>query len=200
MLGPELVLSRLDERFELLTGGHRTALPRHQTLRATLDWSYELLPEAERCLLRRLSIFAAGFTLKAANAVMRDQGYTASALLEQIANLVAKSLVTLDGSAPTGRWRLLETTRAYALEKLAESGEAEQAARRCAEFFRDLVAPAIHGSPVQPTAEDMARYGHEIDNVRAALDWSFSPVGDAAIGVVLTAVLHQIARSAPTSP
>jgi predicted ATPase/DNA-binding winged helix-turn-helix (wHTH) protein len=200
MLGPELVLSRLDERFELLTGGHRTALPRHQTLRATLDWSYELLPEAEQCLLRRLSIFAAGFTLEAANAVMSGQGHTASALLEQIANLVAKSLVTLDGSAPAGRWRLLETTRAYALGLLAESGETEQTARRCAEFFRDLVGPAMHGSQVLPTAEDMARYGHEIDNVRAALDWSFSPAGDAAIGVVLTAVLHRIARSAPTSP
>jgi predicted ATPase len=129
MLGLELVLSRLDERFGLLTGGRGTALPRHQTLRATLDWSYELLPEPERCLLRRLGIFAAGFTLEAANAVMSDQGYTASALLEQIANLVNKSLVTLDGSAPTGRWRLLETIRAYALEKLAESGEIEQVAQ-----------------------------------------------------------------------
>jgi predicted ATPase len=199
-LGPELVLSRLDERFGLLTGGRRTALPRHQTLRATLDWSYDLLPGPERCLLRRLGIFAAGFTLEAANAVMSDQGYTASALLEQIANLVAKSLVTLDGSAPAGRWRLLETARAYALEKLAESGETEQAARRCAQFFRDLVGPVMHGSQEPPTAEDMARYGREIDNVRAALDWSFSPAGDVAIGVVLTAVLHQMARSAPASP
>jgi predicted ATPase/DNA-binding winged helix-turn-helix (wHTH) protein len=187
MLGPELVLAGLDERFGLLTGGRRTALPRHQTLRATLDWSYELLPEPERCLLRRLSIFAAGFTLEAANAVMSDQGYTASALLEQIANLVTKSLVTLDRSAPSGRWRLLETTRAYALEVLAECGETELVARRSAEFFRDLVRSAMHGSPVMPTAEDMARYGREIDNVRAALDWSFSPAGDAAIGVVLTA-------------
>ena len=143
MLGPEQVLSRLDERFGLFIGGRRTALPRHQTLRATLDWSYELLRESERCLLRRLGIFAAGFTLEAANAVMSDQGYTASALLEQVANLVAKSLVALDGSEPTGRWRLLETTRAYALEKLAESGETEQIARRCAEFFRDLVGPAV---------------------------------------------------------
>jgi predicted ATPase/DNA-binding winged helix-turn-helix (wHTH) protein len=124
-LGPELVLSRLDERFGLLTGGRRTSLPRHQTLRATIDWSYDLLPGPERCLLRRLSIFAAGFTLEAANAVMSDKGYTASALLVQIANLVAKSLVTLDGSAPTGRWRLLETIRAYALEVLGEDGETE---------------------------------------------------------------------------
>jgi predicted ATPase/DNA-binding winged helix-turn-helix (wHTH) protein len=200
VLGPELVLSRLDERFGLLAGGPRTALPRHQTLRAALDWSYDLLPELERCLLRRLGIFAAGFTLEAANAVMSDPGCPATVLLEQIANLVAKSLVTLDGSEPTGRWRLLETLRAYALEKLAESGETEQIARRCAEYFRDLVGPAMHGSQVPPTAEDMERYGREIDNVRAALDWSFSPAGDAAIGVVLTAVLDQMARSAPTSP
>jgi predicted ATPase len=187
MLGPELVLSRLDERFGLLTGGRRTALPRHQTLRATLDWSYELLPEPERCLLRRLGVFAGGFTLEAATAVMGDQGHTTSVILDEIANLAAKSLVILDESAPTGRWRLLETTRAYALEKLAESGETEQSARRCAEFFRDLVRPAMHGSQLLPTVEDMARYGREVDNVRAALDWSFSSVGDVAIGVVLTA-------------
>jgi predicted ATPase/DNA-binding winged helix-turn-helix (wHTH) protein len=145
MLGPEVVLSRLHDRFELLIGGPRTALPRHQTLRATLDWSYELLPESERCLLRRLSVFAAGFTLEAASAVTSDQGYTASALLEQIANLVSKSLVTLDGSAPSGRWWLLETIRAYALEVLGESGETEQVARRSAEFFRDLARSTPRG-------------------------------------------------------
>jgi non-specific serine/threonine protein kinase len=195
-LGPELVLSRLDRRFGLLTGGRRTALPRHQTLRATLDWSYQLLPEPERCLLRRLGVFAAGFTLEAAHAVMSDQGYTAAALLEQIANLVAKSLVTLDGSAPSGRWRLLETIRAYALELLTESGENEQVARRCAEYFRDLVGQAALGSQEQPSAAEMTRYAREIDNMRAALDWSFSPDGDVAIGGVLTAVLNHMAGSA----
>ncbi len=177
MLGPEMVLSRLDERFELLIGGRRTALPRHQTLRATLDWSYELLPEPERRLLRRLAIFAAGFTLEAANAVMSDEHHSACAFLEQIANLVAKSLVTVDGSAPTRRWRLLDTIRAYALEKLAESGEAEQAARRCTEYFRDLDRPAVHGSKVQPTAGDMARYEREIGTMRASLDCA-SPLSD----------------------
>jgi non-specific serine/threonine protein kinase len=136
ILGPDLVLSRLDERFGLLTGGRRTALPRHQTLRATLDWSYEPLPEPERCLLRRLGIFPAGFTLEVANALMSDQSHPTSVTLEQIANLIAKSLVTLDGSASIGRWRLLETLRAYALEILAENGETEQVARRCAEFCR----------------------------------------------------------------
>ncbi|HWS63881.1 MAG TPA: winged helix-turn-helix domain-containing protein [Steroidobacteraceae bacterium] len=202
MLGPEPVRSGLNERFGLLTGGRRTALPRHQTLRATLDWSYELLPETERCLLRRLGIFTGGFTLEGANAVMSDQGYTESALLEQIANLVAKSLVTVDGSAPAGRWRLLETIRAYALELLEESGETDQVARRGAEFFRDLVGPAMHGSQVQPTVEDMARYGREIDNVRAALDWSFSsgrgcgdrncPDGGLCAGVVRSIVSSRV--------
>jgi predicted ATPase/DNA-binding winged helix-turn-helix (wHTH) protein len=187
MLGPDLVLSRLDKRFELLAGGRRTALPRHQTLRATLDWSYDLLPEPEQCLLRRLGVFAAGFTLEAAHAVMSDRGHTAFSLLEQIANLVAKSLVTLEGSAPTGRWRLLDTIRDYGLEKLAEFGETAQVARRCVEFFRDLVRPAMYGSQVQTTVDDMARYAREIDNVRACLDWSFSSVGDSAIGIALTA-------------
>ena len=111
----------------------------------TVGTSWVLLDEG------LVSSDAAGFTLEAVKAVMSDQGYAASALLEQIANLVAKSLVMLDGLAPAGRWRLLETTRAYALEKLAESGEGAQVARRCAEFLRDLVRPAMHGSRVQPT-------------------------------------------------
>ena len=100
--------------------------------------------------------------------MISDQGYAASSVVEQIANLVAKSLVITDGWAPTGRWRLIETTRAYALELLAESGETEQVTRCCAEFYRDLVRPAMHGSQVPP-AEDMARHGREIDNVRVAV-------------------------------
>jgi predicted ATPase len=88
---------------------------------------------------------------------MSDQGYPASVLLEKIANLVAKSLVTSDGSAPTGRWRLLETIRAYALEILAESGESELVARRCPEFLRDLVGPAFHGWQKPSAVEDPRR-------------------------------------------
>jgi predicted ATPase/DNA-binding winged helix-turn-helix (wHTH) protein len=192
-LGVQQVAGRLDDRFALLTVGRRTALPRHHTLRATLDWSYELLPEPERRLLRRLAVFPAGFTLEAATAVMSDGGNAASAVMAGISNLVAKSLVTLDGSVPGGRWRMLETIRAYALEKLAESGESHQAARHHAEFFRDLFAPAtgwsfsMVGDSAQRAIDDLTRHAREIDNVRAALDWSFSSVGDAAIGVVLTA-------------
>jgi non-specific serine/threonine protein kinase len=142
-LGVWQVASRLDDRFALLTDGRRTARRRHKTLRATLDWSYEVLPKPERCLLRRLAVFPAGFTLEAAASVMSE---TESSVADGISKLVSKSLVTLDGSASARRWRLLETIRAYALEKLAESGEAEQAAQRHAEFFRDLIAPAAPGS------------------------------------------------------
>jgi predicted ATPase/DNA-binding winged helix-turn-helix (wHTH) protein len=186
-LGPQQVALRLDDRLALLTGGRRTALPRHQTLRATLDWSYELLPDWERRLLRHVAVFPAGFTLEAATAVASNASSARLTVVEGIANLVAKSLVTLDGSAPPNRWRLLETIRVYAIEKLAKSGEAEQAARRHAEFFRDLVTPSAGGSRSQPSIEELARYGREIDNVRAALDWSFSTKGDPAIGIILTA-------------
>ena len=195
-LGIPQLASRLDDRFELLRGARRTALPRHQTLRATLDWSYELLPEPERRLLRHLAVFPSGFTLDAAAAVMRDTGATGSSVADGVSNLISKSLVTLDGSAPDGRWRLLETIRAYALEKLAGAGELDQALQHNAEFFRDLFAPTASASPLQPASENMVRYGREIDNVRAALDWSFSAVGDPTIGIVLTAAyapvwLHQ---------
>ena len=186
-LGVEGVASRLDDRFVLLTGGRRTALPRHRTLRATLDWSYELLPETERRLLRRLAVFSAGFTLEAATAVASKNPDIASAALEGFTNLVAKSLVTMDSSATTERWRLLETIRAYAFEKLSESGEAQQAARHHAEFFRDIFASTTAATRLRPSIEDMERYGRELDNVRAALDWSFSATGDSSIGVVLTA-------------
>jgi predicted ATPase len=130
--------SRLDDRFQLLAGGHRTAMPRHQTLRATLDWSYELLTEPERMVQRRLAIFPGGFTLEAASAVAADDGIAPSEVIDCVANLVTKSLVTADTGGAEVRYRLLETTRAYALEKLVQAGEFDAAARRHAERYRDL--------------------------------------------------------------
>ncbi len=186
-LGVFEVAARLNDRFALLTKGRRTALPRHQTLRAALDWSYELLPEPEQRLLRRLAVFSGGFTLKAATAVMSDDGCDMSAIVERISNLVSKSLLTLDVSARPGRWRLLETTRAYALEKLGEGAEMKRTARRHAEFFRDYFASIEESSKIEAATEDLVRYREEIDNVRAALDWSFSPVGDPSVGVALVA-------------
>jgi predicted ATPase/DNA-binding winged helix-turn-helix (wHTH) protein len=185
-LGVRQVAARLDDRLRLLTDGRRTALPRHQTLRATLDWSYELLPESEQRLLRRLAIFPAGFTMEAASAVAADSAKGASTVVEGIAHLVAKSLVILGGSEAARRWRLLETTRAYALEKLAEHGEAEQVARDHAEYHQRLFEQAEPRASMQSKAAWLAAYGYEIDDVRAALDWCFSPSGDPAIGIALT--------------
>ena len=169
-LGVQQVATRLDDRFRLLTSGRRTALPRHRTLRAMLDWSYELLPDEERFLLRRLAIFSSGFTLEAAAAVMSDRDNTAPYVAEAIANLVAKSLIARDGSPISGRWRLLETIRAYALEKLGESGESERLARRHAEYYRHLFEQAEREWQTRPTTEWLADYGRQIDDLRAALD------------------------------
>jgi predicted ATPase/DNA-binding winged helix-turn-helix (wHTH) protein len=187
-LGLREVAERLGDRFGLLTGGRR-ALPRHRTLRATIDWSYDLLTESERKLLRRVAVFPPGFTLNGAIAVMKDFDISSGEIAEGVASLVGKSFATLDGKVSPSRWRLLETTRAYALEKLIEAGELNQAAQRHAEFFRDLFISSEKGSPARAVEDDgdMASYAGELDNVRAALDWSFSPDGNAEIGVVLTA-------------
>jgi predicted ATPase len=184
--------AQLDDRLAVLTRGRRTAVPRQQTLRATIDWSYELLSEPERHLLCRLGIFPAGFGLEAVAAVASDGDDARSAIGEGIASLVAKSLVTRDGSTIVGRWRLLETIRAYALEKLAERGEVDATARRHAEFFRNVIVPSTRSEVLRISVDDVARFGREIDNVRAALDWSFSPTGDAAIGVALTAAFAPV--------
>jgi predicted ATPase/DNA-binding winged helix-turn-helix (wHTH) protein len=178
--------SRLDDRLRLLTSGRRTALPRHQTMRATLDWSYEFLPELERLVLQRLAIFAGAFSLEAASAVAASSESAASEIAEHIASLVAKSLVTADVGGATVLYRLLETTRAYALEKLTESGELQRVAQRHAEYYRDLFERAGAEWLTKPAAEWHADYGRGIDEVRTALDWAFSPGGDAAIGVALT--------------
>ena len=134
-LGIELVAAGLRDRLALLTSGRRTALPRHRTLRATLDWSYDLLPEEERRLLRCLAVFPAGFTLDAAVALMYEAGGNKLSVMDGIMELVAKSLVTFDGTEGGSRWRLLETIRAYALQKLTECGEIEGAQRRHADIF-----------------------------------------------------------------
>ena len=187
MLGVESLASRLDDRFGLLTCGYRTALPRHQTLRATLDWSYELLSDEERAVLRRLAVFAGSFLLGSACAVAADSRIAASDVVDHVANLVAKSLASVDVADAVAEYRLLETTRAYALEKLSESGELDSVARRHAEHYRDLLEQAPAESQIQSSADRLAAYRREIDNVRTALDWAFSPHGDAAIGVTLSA-------------
>src|SRR5262249_53534234 len=136
------VAAHLDDRFRLLTSGRRTALPRHQTLSAALDWSYEFLPAPEQRILRRLSVFAGLFALASANAVASDAALGECDVLDAIESLVAKSLLVADVSGAVGSYRFLDTTRAYAQGKLAASGEREAVARRHAEHFLALVQRA----------------------------------------------------------
>jgi len=186
-LGIEGLAARLDDRFRLLTGGRRTAMPRHQTLRATLDWSYELLTEPERVMLRRLAVFAGQFTLQATIAVAEDPEPESAPVGEIQASLMAKSLVTTEGHGPVAHYRLLDTTRAYASEKLDQSGERGTFARRHAEYYRDVFERAALEWESRPSGEWLADHAGHIDDVRAALDWAFSPGGNAQIGVTLTA-------------
>ena len=185
MLGPPKIAALLDDRFKFLTTGRRTALPRQQTLRATLDWSYDLLSDAEARVLRRLGIFAGDFLLDAVIAVAGD--HRNGDITDQLANLVAKSLAVADIRGDRPHYRLLDTTRAYALEKLHGSGEFADAARRHAQYYRGFFADAEAESELKPQAEWLAVYGRHIDNIRASLDWAFSPGGDAQTGVALTA-------------
>src|SRR5580692_7390701 len=161
VLSVQGVAAGLRDRFALLTAGRRTALPRQRTLRATLDWSYELLPETERRLLRRLGVFAGGFTVDSAAAVMADAGLDAAMVTDCIGNLVTKSLVALDPTSGATRWTLLETIRAYALKKLAEGDESDGAQRRHAAFFRDLFTLQAQGARSSLSDENLARHVRE---------------------------------------
>jgi predicted ATPase/DNA-binding SARP family transcriptional activator len=169
---PDQIAARLDDRFRLLTGGSRTALPRHQTLLALIDWSYDLLSEAERLLLRRLSVFAGGWSFEAAQAVCGDE--LGDGVLDPLVHLVDKSMVVVEApmEAAEGRYRLLETIRQYAREKLLASGEAEAVRERHLECFLRLAEEA---EPRLRGAEQLAWLDHvetEHDNLRTALAWS----------------------------
>ena len=180
------VLSRLDDRFGVLTSGRRTALPKHQTLRATLDWSFELLSATERLLLQRLAIFAGAFSMEAAIAVAQRGEVPPGEIAAGVANLVVKSLVTAESGGASVYFRLLETTRAYALEKLTESGELQQCARRHAEYYRSRLEAAADEREAKPAAVYLADCRRRVDEVHAALDWAFSDSGDVTIALALT--------------
>ena len=176
----------LDDRIRLLNQGMRTVFARHRSLAAALDWSYEFLPEDERVILRRLAVFAGAFTLESASAVAADTGIAVREVIDGVENLVTKSLISADVSGSVVQYRLLDTTRAYALQKLAESGELEAFVRRHAEHHRDLFERAEAEWEARPTAEWLADYGRKIDDVRSALNWAYSSGGDVSIGVALT--------------
>ena len=185
-LGLEGLAAHLNDSLPLLGAGRRTAMPRHRTMRAVVDWSYGLLTEDERLFFRTLGVFTGGFTAEAAAAVVNAANQRLNAL-GRLADLVAKSLVAADVGGTEPRFRLLDTTRAYAIEKLDESGEREQLAHRHTRYYRDLFERAEREATARPTGEWLTDYAREIDNLRAALDWAFSPAGDGSIGVALTA-------------
>ena len=193
MLGVDRLAQKLDERFRVLTGGRRTALPRQQTLRAALDWSYGLLSERERRVLRRLSIFAGGFTLDGAGRVAGDDAIDEFEVIDLLSHLVSRSLVVADTDENAGtRYRLLETTRAYALEKLAEASESAETERRHAMFMRDVFERAYSRWHMVPDAEWRNAYLPERDNLRSALDWAFGTHGDKAMGIELAGWSHEM--------
>jgi predicted ATPase/DNA-binding winged helix-turn-helix (wHTH) protein len=179
--------SLLDGHLELGWRGKRTATPRHQTLCALLDWSYELLPETERVIFRRLSVFVGPFDATAAEAVSGPDKSRRMAVAESLDGLVAKSLLsTIVGSDGVPLYRLLETTRTYAVEKLHECGETQACAKRHATYFLDFLARTADGNTLGP--RNWSAIGNsQLGNVRAALEWCFGADGDEALGVALAA-------------
>jgi tetratricopeptide (TPR) repeat protein len=184
-LSIEQINARLGNRFRLLTSGARSALPRQQTLRATLDWSYELLGEDERVMLRRLAIFPGSFTADAACAVASDANIDEFAVIDLLSQLVARSLLIADTGSGATRYRMLETMRAYAHEKLCGAEETDALLRRHAEYFSRSFSRAPGDFLRLNDARLQEIYAPELEHVRAALDWAFGTNGDPAIGVSL---------------
>lgn len=185
-MSPEQISSRLDESFRLLTGGSRTALPRQQTLRATIDWSWELLSENERILLRRLSVFAGGWTLEAAEGVCAGEIIGEYDILDLLTQLVGKSLVIWHETQDEPRYQLLETIRQYAQSKLSEAIELDEEARvhqRHAEFYTQFAEESK--IQIYSPAQDvwLKRLVSEQDNLRAALEWTVSTKSDLALRI-----------------
>jgi predicted ATPase len=188
VLGVEGVAAHLDHSLPVLSARRRaSAMPRHWTMGAVVDWSYGLLSDDEQRFFRVLGIFAGGFTVEAAAAVAIHSADTPDEAIDRLADLVAKSLVVADVSGARPRFRLLDTTRAFAIEKLDEGGKLDQIARHHAGFYRHMFERAEAEAPARPAGEWRGDYAAEIDNLRAALDWAFSPGGDRAIGMALTA-------------
>jgi predicted ATPase/DNA-binding winged helix-turn-helix (wHTH) protein len=183
VFGVHETAAMLNTQFALLWPGRRTSPPRHQTLNATIDWSYNLLSEAERFLLRRLSVFAGAFTADAAHQLVRAD-LTDEQFFDATTGLVEKSLASIDTSGAIVRYRLLDSTRAYAARKLEEACEVETARRRHAHYYCELLrataADAV--APEKPTASTV-----DLDDVRAALQWSFDEEGDRLLGADIAA-------------
>ena len=174
MLSPAQLAQRLDQRFRLLAGGERGAIERHATLRAAIDWSYDLLAADEQRVLARLSVFAGGCSLEAAEAVCSGAGIDEVEVLDLLSALVARSLVVAE-DAPSGerRYRLLETIRQYAEERVDDAERAELRDRH-ADFYADFAETAAEGLRGPDQLRWLLEVESELENVRAAMAWSIA--------------------------
>ncbi|HUF06194.1 MAG TPA: tetratricopeptide repeat protein [Candidatus Binatia bacterium] len=189
-LPPRQIAARLDDRFRLLTGGSRTALPRHRTLRAAFDWSFDLLPEAEQVLLQRLSVFGGSFSLEAAEGVCEGGAIERDGVIDLLSNLVDKSLLMPEEGSNEARYRLLETIRDYAQERLSESAEAPALYGRHRDWFIALVGQARPGFFIGPEqATWLQRLSDDHDNLRAALQWAHEDPNGAKAELALASGL-----------
>jgi non-specific serine/threonine protein kinase len=190
VLSPAQIEARLDDRFRLLTGGLRTALARQRTLEATVEWSYQLLPDAERRLLSRLSVFPGSWSLEAAEHICGGEGIEESDTLDLLSKLVAKSLVAIEGE-PGGehRYHLLETVRQYALERLVEAGAADRFRRRHFDVFFDAFRGGHTTFRGHGQSALIRRVLADQENIRAALEWALTSSELSAKGVELAAAL-----------
>jgi predicted ATPase/DNA-binding winged helix-turn-helix (wHTH) protein len=185
--GLQQTATLLDNRLRLLWQGRRTALPRHQTLSATLDWSFDLLDERERATLRRLSVFVGTFGLDAAQEVVAGDDIDGADVVEVIAGLLDKSLAVVETGETAARYRLLDTTRAYARQKLLESGEYHEIESRHAKFYADFMDRLMATAGWLSKVERVHLFSEHLGNVRAALEFSFSPRGEVSVGIALAA-------------
>jgi predicted ATPase/DNA-binding winged helix-turn-helix (wHTH) protein len=193
IFGVRDTLTRLGSRLDLLKFGRRTANPRHQTLRATLDWSHDHLTEVERIVLRRVAIFVGNFTLEAALEVAQVTGIGQSEIADAVGNLADKSLIAMSNNAWETVYRLLDTTRSYALEKLVVSGEHQSIAERHANFSVQLLENnRVNIFDLQPTEGPVDSLRDYLGNIRAALDWSFGPNGKDLTAIRLAAAASQL--------
>jgi non-specific serine/threonine protein kinase len=188
VLTPQQIALRLDDRFHLLKTGNRAALPRHQTLSAAIDWSHALLDDRERLLFARLAVFGGTFTLEAAEAVCAGGAIALEEVLDLVSELVEKSLVEMVEAGDAARYRLLETVREYATERLAERGELEERRLRHAEFFFALAAEAEPHLTTPRRPQWIARLEAELDNFRQTLAWTRH--GDPELHLRLVGMLH----------
>lgn len=190
MMSSTELQERLGDCLNVLTNGRRTVLPRHRSLRATIDWSYALLPPPEQILFRRLSVFVGSFCLDAAVPVASGGTIQSKDVVDLLGRLVDKSLVVTVPNVRKTRYRLLETTRTFALERLIESNESRTMSHRLCVYMAHLFERAEHAWLTTPTSEWLAGLEPELDNLRAVLEWAFGTDGDPLLGLQVLGRTH----------